>query len=194
MSNDGIKWHAFAKVFKFSDAQTADLAKKLGRQPVYLDFVAAGVESADYAEADGNLLTTVGLQRITNLIIGAAGQAFSVTGTNRAMAGVGNSATAAAIGDTSLTATGAGNAWYQGLDATATAVNGVITANTTFGVSDGNFAWQEWGWAIATANPVAANTFATATTSGILLNHKVQSLGTKSAGSTWTLQATITLS
>lgn len=191
MSNDGIKWHAFAKVFKFSDAQTADLAKKIGRQPKYLDFVAAGVEAADYAEADGNLLTTVGLQRITNLIIGAAGQAFSVT---RSMAGVGNSATAAAIGDVSLTATGAGNAWYQATDAVATAVNGVITANTTFATGDGNFAWQEWGWAVATATPVAANTFATATTSGTLLNHKVQSLGTKSAGSTWTLQATVTLS
>jgi hypothetical protein len=197
MSIDGIKWHAFARVLKYSPDQSVYLAAKLGRQPQYADFLAANIRPEDgIVESDGNLLLTAGLARITSLIVGGGGQAFSgPSGSNRAMAGVGDDATAAAAGDTRLTANTASHSWYQAVDsANPTTSNGVITANTTFGTADGNFAWNEWGWAIATAAPVASAVFATATTSGLMLNHKVQSLGTKSAGSTWTLQSTITLS
>lgn len=194
MSIDGIKWHAFAKVHKWNAEQVAELAERIGREPKFADFERYEINPAGIATADGNLLTTAGLQRITNLIIGAGGQAFTTTGTNRAMAGVGDSATAANIADASLGGNSSTHSWWQALDAQATAVNGVITANTTFASGDGNFAWNEWGWAIATAAPVASAVFNTATTTGTLLNHKVQSLGTKTAGAVWTLQATITLS
>lgn len=193
MSIDGIKWHAFAKVFKWDADQTAELAEYLGRQPQYADFQRLGVKHSDYAEADGNLLTTAGLNRITNLIIGGGGTAL--TAGSRAMAGVGDSATAATVSDAALGGNSSTHSWWQAMDGSnPTQSNGVITGNTTYATGDGNFAWNEWGWGIATTTPVASAVFATATTTGVLLNHKVQSLGTKSAGSTWTLQATITLS
>lgn len=194
-SNDGIKWSPIARVFKWDAEQTSEVAEYLGRQPQYADFVRLGVEHSDYSEAVGNRLVTAGLIRIVSLIIGGGGQAL--TAGSRAMCGVGNSATADAIGDVTLGGNSAGNSWWQAMDGSnpsVTGTNGVITGNTTYATGDGNFAWAEWGWGIATAAPVASAVFATATTSGILLNHKVQSLGTKTAGSTWTLQATVTLS
>lgn len=200
MSIDGIKWHAFARVIKYSPATVAEITKDIGHEPTGADLryleAKHGLKPDGIAEADGNLLTTAGLARITNLITGGGGVAFSgPSGTNRAMAGVGNSATAATVTDAALGGNSASNSWWQAVDAAnPTVSNGVITANTTFGGSDGNFAWNEWGWAIATAAPSANAVFSVATTTGVLLNHKVQSLGTKASLSVWTLQATITLS
>ena len=54
--------------------------------------------------APGNLLTTAGLNRLTSLMIGAGGQAATNTATRL---GVGNSATAAAVGQTDLQAAAA---------------------------------------------------------------------------------------
>lgn len=196
MSIDGIKWHAFARVIKYSPATVAEITKDIGHEPTGADLryleAKHGLKPDGIAEADGNLLTTAGLTRITNLIIGGGLQALSTT---RAMAGVGNSATAATVGDAALGGNSASNSWWQAMDAAnPTVAAGVITGNTTYGASDGNFAWNEWGWGIATAAPVSSAVFATATTTGVLLNHKVQSLGTKAVSSVWTLQATITLS
>lgn len=191
MSVDGIKWHAFARILKYTPEQVREIEQHLGRKAVQADFESLGVKPRDYAEADGNLLTTVGLNRVTNLIIGGGGQALTNT---RTVVGVGDSATTATIGDTQLTGTGSTHAWYMGADASnPTQANGVITCNATFNNDSSQFAWNEWCFAFATAAITPANTFASATTSGTILNHKVQSLGTKGAGATWTLQATITL-
>lgn len=191
--SDGIKWHAFARVFKYSAATTRLAINELGFQPTKADFDRLGIEHDDYAEANGNLLVTVGLNNITKLIIGASATAMTNA---QAIVGVGSSSTAAAVGDTALGGNGSTTtAYYQGADATyPTQSNGVITANSTFATGNANFAWNEWCWAVGTGAITPGGTLASVATGVIMLNHKVQSLGTKASGSTWTLQATITLS
>jgi hypothetical protein len=135
----------------------------------------------------GNLLTTAGLTRITSLITGAGGVAFTNT---TARIGTGNSSTAAAVGQTDLqAAAGSTNRWFQIMDATfPTTAAGVITAKATFASGDGNYAWLEFGIDIATATVTSGNTVNTT-----LLNRAVISQGTKTAGQSWTATATITL-
>lgn len=188
-----IDWHAHARVLKYTPKQVREIEGHLGRKAVQADFEALGVKPNDMTEADGNLLTTAGLNRITNLIIGGGGQAFTSTST-RAVVGVGDSSTAASVTDGEMLGAGATHEYYMPADASnPTQSNGVITCNATFNTDNSQFAWNEWGFAIATAAASSSASFATATTTGVLLNRKVQSLGTKGAGATWTLQATITL-
>lgn len=191
-NNDNFKWTPKATVFKWEPETVLALQDSLGFEPVYADFVAAGVEPDDIAVAEGNLLTTAGLNRITNLIIGGGAQAFN---NSRAVVGVGATATAATVGDTALAGNGnSTTAWYQAADASnPSQANGVITCNATFASADANFAWNEWCWGVATAAVTASATFNTASTTGIMLNRKVQSLGTKVSGAVWTLQSTVTL-
>lgn len=196
---DSIKWTPRATILKYDPSTVAEIAKELGHEPTgpelrYLE-EHAGLTPDEITVADGNLLTTAGLIRIVALITGT-GQAFTNT---RAAIGVGDSTTAAVVADVTLGGNSATHSWWQGPDASnpsVTGTNGVITCNATFASGDGNFTagWQEWGWGIATAAVTPSAVFATATTSGVLLNHKVQPLGTKVAGAVWTLQATITLS
>ncbi len=187
-----INWHAHARVLKYTPKQVAEVEEFLGQKAVQADFERLGVKPADMSEADGNLLTTAGLTRITNLIINNGGtQAFSNT---RAAVGVGDSSTTATVSDAALGGNSSTHSWWMGADASnPTNSAGVITCNATFNDNNSQFAWNEWGFAVATAAITPNAVFATATTTGVLLNHKIQSLGTKGAGATWTLQATITL-
>lgn len=198
-ATDGVKWHAHARVIKYGPEAVAEIARDLGHEPSGPELRwledRYGLVPDEITEADGNLLTTAGLGRITSLIIGGGGQAL--TAGSRAMAGVGDSTTAATVADASLGGNSSTHSWWQAMDAANPSVSGgVITGNTTYASGDGNFTagWQEWGWGIATAAPVASAVFATATTTGLLLNHKVQALGTKVAGAVWTLNATVTFS
>ena len=146
------------------------------------------VDPIDVIIAPGNLLTTAGLTRITSLITGGGGQAATNTS---ARIGVGNSSTAAAVGQTDLqAAAGAANRWFQTMDATFPQVSaGLMTFRSTVGTADGNFAWAEWGIDIGTPT-VTTGTTVNAT----LLNRAVQALGTKTSAGTWVATATITLS
>lgn len=196
MSRDTLNWHAHARVLKYEPETIMRLWDRLGHEPTAEDLRRLereeGLRPDDIVCADGNLLTTAGLNRVTSLIVGAGGQALT---NSRTAVGVGNSSTAAAVSDTALGGNSAGNSWWQGPDASnPTQLNGVITTNATYAAADGNFAWNEWGLGIATAAVTPSAVFATATTSGVLLNHKVQSLGTKVNPAVWTLQSTITLS
>lgn len=189
---DQALWTPKAKVLKYEPDTVARIAAELGHEPSGAE-LAAMTEPDSTVEAVGNLLTTVGLARITGLIIGAGGAAFTNT---LGFAGVGTSSTAATVGDTALGGNGnSTTAWYKGLDASnPTNSNGVITANCTFQTGDGNFAWNEWCWGIVSSGTVtAANAIASVGTTPIMLNRKVQSLGTKVAGAVWTLQSTVTL-
>jgi hypothetical protein len=194
-NQDSIKWTPKATILKYGPEAVATIAATLGHEPTgpelrYLE-EHEGLAPDEILVVDGNLLTTAGLNRITNLIIGGGGQAFT---NSRAAIGVGDSSTAATVSDAALGGNSSTHSWWQGPDAAnPTQANGVITCNATFASADGNFAWNEWGWGIATAAVSANAVFNTATTTGVLLNHKVQSLGTKVSGAVWTLQATITL-
>lgn len=184
---DGLKWNAHARVDKFDDDQVAWVAQKTGILAPQGDLLAQHVTPYDVTEAGGNLLTTAGLTRICSLIIAGGGQGLTATATRL---GVGDSTTAALVADTDLGAiAGSTHRYFMTMDATYPSASGaVITAKATFGSSDGNFAWQEWGLDIGSPT-VTAGTTVNAT----LLNHKVTSLGTKASGS-WALTVTITLS
>lgn len=202
---DGIKWNPFARVLKYEpdtvreiaaylDSHRLRPADRFGLEPSGPELRMLeqlhGVRPDELTEARGNLLTTAGLGRITSLIVGAGGNAFNNT---NAYTGVGdhNGTTTndAAVGDTALSAST--NRRYQGADASnPTASGAVITNNTTFQSADANFAWNEWCWGIANGAITAGTTIPT----GVMLNHKIQGLGTKVAGAIWTLQATVTLS
>jgi len=61
-----------------------------------------------------------------------------------------------------------------------TLATNVMEFRSTFGTSEANFAWQEWGVFNASAG-------------GTMMNRKVESLGTKTSAQSWQITATITL-
>lgn len=184
-----IKWTPHAHVDKYDQDQTDWVIDKSGiLKPSGDDFKRLGVRPYDTADSEGNLLTTVGLNRLTSLLIAGGGQGLTNTATRL---GVGNGAGSAAVGDTDLgAAAGSGNRWFQVMDATyPQQSNGVLTVKATWATGDGNFAWNEWGIDVGTPTVSSGNTVA-----ALFFNHKTSAaLGTKTTGS-WALTVTVTLS
>lgn len=54
-----------------------------------------------------------------------------------------------------------------------------LTFKATFETTDANFAWNEWG-------------IFNASTGGVMLNRKVENLGTKTSAATWVFTVTLT--
>lgn len=81
-----------------------------------------------------NLIVTVGKQMIMDRLFGLSGVGAMTR------IGVGTSATAAAIGNTSLT-----GGVFKVFDATPTRSSLTVTSITTFGTGDANINWQELG-------------------------------------------------
>lgn len=121
-------------------------------------------------------LTNAGRDVISSAICGAAYTAFNNA---NAYLGVGDSTTVFAQAQTDLQASS--NKLRKAMDATYPSQAGnVLTYRSTFATSDANFAWQEWG------------TF-NASSSGTMLQRKVESLGTKLNTQSWQLTATLTV-
>jgi hypothetical protein len=138
----------------------------------------------DVVEIDGNVLTYGGASALWHRLIG--GSSVSAYSNANAHLGVGDSNTAAAAGQTDLQAVT--NKLRKAMDATypvhtdATTSGGAsVQFKATFGTSDANFAWLEWG-------------IFNASSSGRMLNRKAENLGTKVAGTSWVLAVTLTLS
>lgn len=164
-------WTCHTKVEKF-DHIPSDLGMS---QDVWdLEVLAGRIEPYAIEEIEGNLLVTAGLNAMLTLLIGGGGTAFNNANANL---GVGDSATAAAIGQTDLQA--GANKTRAVMVATypTTPASGATSFRSDF--TGANYAWQEWG----IFNAAAA---------GTMLNRKVESLGTKASG-TWTLTATVTI-
>lgn len=183
---DGITWHAHAHVDKYTLDQIEACRRTLGleREPVG-DELLAFCAPDDTVDSDGNLLTTQGLNRITSLIIGGGGQAWNNANSR---IGVGNGTTAAAVGDTDLSAAaGAGNRQFVVSDSTyPSQSNGVITERATHTTVLSNFHWQEWGIDNGTVNGT--------TVTAAFMNHKVTDLGTKTSAASWVFTVTVALS
>lgn len=136
-------------------------------------------------EVVGNLVTTAGWTRTSNLLTNqGATQAMDATHTR---IGAGDGAGTAAAGDTDLSASaGSTHRWFQLVSGAGTVSTNTLAFSATFGTADGNFAWNEFGidvGATASGNTVAA----------LLWNHKTSiAQGTKASGQTWTATATIT--
>jgi hypothetical protein len=150
----------------------------------------AGIEP-EFVEINSNLLMYGGASCQWQTLLGngtaTAGQALTFFNNAQAAIGVGDSTTAAAATQTDLVA--ATNKLRKAMDATYPQhTDGVVVGSasivfrSTFATGDANFAWQEWG----IFNSATAAT-------GRMLNRKVESLGTKTSASTWTLTLTLTL-
>lgn len=183
---DSITWHPEVVVNKWSPETVREATAFLGHEPNSVELMALTGAPDDTAYASGNQLVTVGLARIGDLIIGTGAQAFTAS---RGVVGVGTSTTAFSAAHTALQ----GTAYYTGVTTGPSNTNGAITATADFSSGVANHAWEEWCWAVATAAVVPSTSFTTATTTGVMLNRKVQSLGTKASGALWTLSATVTL-
>lgn len=125
-----------------------------------------------------NLFATVGLQALGRLLT-AQGSVSPFSNAN-ACIGVGDSNTAAAVGQTDLQASS--NKLRKAMVATypTDPSGGVWVFQSSFGSSEANFAWAEF----AVFN---------ASSSGIMLNRGVSAQGTKTSGQVWTATVTITV-
>lgn len=139
----------------------------------------AGLAPDSVETHEGNLLLNAGITRLGSLLVGAGGTAFN---TANSRIGVGNSTTAAAAGQTDLQ--GASKFFKLCSSASWSAQTGTWVA--TFGSSDANFAWEEWGIDNGTAD--------SSTVTAPLLNRKVAAMGTKGSGSTWQMTVTLVVS
>lgn len=181
MNFDGLKWSPRAVVSKYDDDMTDYVRRIESVSRPDGDQLANYCTPYETVEEDGNLLTTAGLTRVTALLIGTNTNTLDAT---RVRLGVGDTSTAAAVGDTSLGT----NQYFRVMDATyPSASAGVLTFQGTYGTSDANFAWQCWGLDVGTATVTSSASVAT------LVNRKVTSFGTKASG-TWVLTVTVTFS
>lgn len=120
---------------------------------------------------EGNVGLNEGLAMIWQLVAGLGGTAFGAT----ALLRVGSdSATAEAATQTGLIA----SLGSVTVTAAPTAANQSMTWVGSFGAGTATGTWAEW----TIENTVGTN-----------LNRRVQAMGTKGAGETWTLSATLTL-
>jgi len=137
------------------------------------------VTPTEVIEFEGNLMMNVGINVMLDLLMGAAGTTFSNA---NAYLGVGDSNAAAAAAQTDLQA--GVNKTYVGMVVAFPVVGTTaITFQSDFTGALGTYAWEECATFNGNAPPASA-----------MLNRKVQSLGTKAAGATWTLSMVITIS
>ena len=132
----------------------------------------------EVAHIDGNCLCNEGINEILT-IIGSASSGTKYDNTNAYLiVGTGDTAAKAADTESSFTS-GVKKAMETGYPTYGTSQK--ITFQASYGSSDANQAWKEFG---------ALN----ASSSGKLLNRKVSDQGTKTSGQTWVLTLEITLS
>src|SRR4051812_2288362 len=121
-------------------------------------------------------LTNAGRNLIASALIGAAYTTFAAA---NAYIGAGDSNTVFAASQTDLQASS--NKLRKAMDATfPTQSTNVLTFQATFATGDANFAWEEW----AVFN---------ASSSGTMLNRKVESLGTKTSAQSWQFNVALTV-
>lgn len=125
-----------------------------------------------------NIFVNVGLAAVWNLVTAQGGTAFSNA---NGYLGVGDSNAAPAVGQTDLQAAvnklrKAMNVGYPNAP-----VNGLEQWQSDFTGAEANFAWEEF----AIFNAAAA---------GTMMNRSISSQGTKTAGQTWRLTYSFTLS
>jgi hypothetical protein len=155
---DRIRWVSRSRVEKFQSDED----------------VARGTPY-EVLESGPNLLLTAGATLMWSLVCGAGGTALN---SSNAYLCVGDSNTAASVGQTDLQAVT--NKVRVLVDGAPTLSTNQAVFAATFGYSTGNFQWREWG-------------VANASTSGTLLNRFVEDLGTKTSAAIWVLTITLEL-
>lgn len=193
LKDSGIH-HTLAIVDKWDADQVRWVERKSGITSPIGAVLRTYVDPYETLEVEGNLITTNGLGRLTNFLIGT-GSLVGFTATTTGVA-VGDSSTAAAAADADLVA--ATNKYYKTVDSaptrgTTTVTNDTVQCVATFGSSQANFVWNEWGTVLASATTADATTLAgfSSASDETLFNRKVASMGTKGSGSSWTVTAKI---
>jgi len=183
-THEPMRWLVEGHVQKWDERTLVEAGNDLGKNLLVVqgdDLLHLGVGYDRLTEFEGNNLLNAGITRLLNLLVVAGGQGYDNT---HARIGVGDSTTAFNATQTDLQASS--NKFYQLMDSTYPSVSAqTATFRSTFGTSDGNYAWQEWVIDVGTAN--------NSTGVAPALNRRVVSLGTKASGS-WTLTVTITIS
>jgi hypothetical protein len=121
-------------------------------------------------------LTSAGAQLIAQMV-----NAESVTayGNTSCYIGVGSGTTAFNSAQTTLVTPLTGG---RALVTSGTRSGAILTKATSFGTTSAEGSWEEWGWFNASSG-------------GTMLGRKVESLGTKPAGTqTWQFETTVTFS
>lgn len=122
-------------------------------------------------------LTNAGRDFIAQAIVNASSPTFFDNAAS--YIGVGDTATAFSAAHTDLQAPT--NKLRKGMDSTyPTRSTNVLVFRSTFGTSEANFAWEEWG-------------VFNASSAGTMLTRKVESLGTKTSAQSWQMTATLTV-
>jgi hypothetical protein len=177
------------KIERFDEDQTRWVKRRSGLSaPTGDDFRRLAVDPYDTSRFHGNLITTAGWTRLSNLLTAqGATQGLSATATR---IGVGDGTTPAeAYADADLAAaSGATHRYFQPVSGAGSLGTRTIAFAASFGTADGNFAWNEIGLDVGTPTVTGGTTVA-----ALLFNHKVGiSQGTKASGQTWVATATIT--
>jgi len=121
---------------------------------------------------EGNVFLNEGITFIWQAVTGATGLTYFDG--SHAYIGVGDGTTPEDPTQTGLQGT---NKYYKLVDSGYPQVSGnIVKFRATFGPDEGNFSWREWS--VANGNSDAA----------VNLNRKVQDLGTKASGTTWTIE------
>lgn len=173
--------------------QTAWVSRRIyGAQPDVFEFEYFGIKPyLVTSHVNANLITEAGWAA---LLGGIAGTTITTKFSGTAgRVGVGTVSTAATAADTKLggdTGGGSTTSYYQLVSGaptinTASAVS-TLTFTATFGTSNGNFAWNEFG-----IDNGAASGVTTQATGNVFINHGISAQGTKASGQTWNITATL---
>ena len=197
MAGDKIKWYPYFRVQKYG-AETFDrIQQHLGHAPSneeLADLEMRGLFVPDgVASGQGNLMTDTGIARLWDVTLGTG----VAIGSTTAFMGVGTSSTAAAGTDADLIGTKA----YKRVNGapskvTTTSTNDALQCSVQFTSGEAEHAWNEWAIGTvlsSTASATVQTSLASVGTTPVIFNRAVSALGTKGAGSTWTLTAKITL-
>jgi hypothetical protein len=186
--HDTVMWHCHTRVDKLTVPAGWTVDDALSAEAQRDALLREGVQP-DVLEVAGNLLMYGGASNLWQCLIGngtsTTAQTLTYFSNGNATIGVGDSSTAAAATQTDLQA--ASNKLRKAMDSTypqhtdaTTSGAASIVFRSTFATGDANYAWQEWA-------------IFNAASGGRMLNRKVESLGTKTSSSTWTLTLTLSL-
>lgn len=168
---DKINWHPRWTITRFANDADFHAGKRYTREEALALF---GVDQM--TEIDGNLLLNAGITAMLTLLIGGGGTAYNNA---NAYIGVGDSTTAAAATQTNLQAST--NKTYKGMATSYPQVSSqTVTFQAVFGVSDANYAWQEFIISNGSSGTTA-------------LNRVVSAQSTKMSGQTWTVNVAVTM-
>jgi len=185
---ESLRAHTMWLIKRWDEQATGWVQAKTGLlTPDAADFERLRVRPYATSEVVGNLVTTAGWTRASNLLTNqGATQALTATATR---IGAGNGGGTAAAGDTDLSAAaGSANRWFQAVSGAGTVSTNTLAFSATFGTADGNFAWNEFGIDVGTPTVTSGNTV-----NALLYNHKTSiAQGTKASGQTWAVTATFT--